>query len=137
MPFKINIADKSGKTYNLESEAEELIGKELHNTISGKDLNPNLEDYEFEITGTSDKAGFTSNKAVSSNVTFSLNVTVTSIILPSVYVPSAVIDVILLIDGILSTTLNVCVVDPALLLSGVKATTSSLYTPVLRSTGIV
>ena len=29
MPFKINIAEKSGKTYKLELESEELLGKEL------------------------------------------------------------------------------------------------------------
>ena len=60
--FKINIADKSGKTYKLEAEAEELNGKELHSVISGKSLDSNLDGYEFEITGASDKAGFTVHK---------------------------------------------------------------------------
>ena len=64
MPFKINISDKSGKTYNLESEAEELIGKTLHDKIEGKELLADLSDYEFEITGASDKAGFTSMKEI-------------------------------------------------------------------------
>ena len=64
MAFKINISEKSGKTYKLESESEELIGKELHDKISGRELNPDLEGYDFEITGTSDKAGFTSMKDV-------------------------------------------------------------------------
>jgi len=64
MPFKINIADKSGKTYKLELESEELIGKELHNKINGKEILPALEGYELEITGTSDKAGFTSLDSV-------------------------------------------------------------------------
>src|SRR3990172_2776450 len=62
MAFKINISEKSGKTYKVESETEELLGKELHNTVHGKDLNPNLEGYEFEITGTSDIAGFPSHE---------------------------------------------------------------------------
>ncbi len=60
MPFKINISEKSGKTYHLESESEELMEKELHNKINGKDLNSDLAGYEFEITGASDSSGFTS-----------------------------------------------------------------------------
>jgi ribosomal protein S6E (S10) len=64
MPFKINIGDKSGKTYKLELESEELKEKSLHDKIQGKDLNADLEGYEFEISGTSDKSGFTSMKGV-------------------------------------------------------------------------
>lgn len=63
MVFKINIAEKS-KTYKLETEAPNLIGKELHDKISGNNVSQDLEGYEFEITGTSDKAGFTSMKEV-------------------------------------------------------------------------
>jgi outer membrane receptor protein involved in Fe transport len=42
MAFKINIADKSGKTYKLEVEAESLIDKELNQIVDGKvfDLDP-------------------------------------------------------------------------------------------------
>ncbi len=58
MPFKINISESSGKTYKLELESEDLIGKQLHDKIPGKDLLADLEGYEFEITGASDKAGF-------------------------------------------------------------------------------
>jgi len=57
--FKINISEKTGKTYHLEAEAEDLIGKELHEKIKGKDISPDLEGYEFEIAGASDSAGFT------------------------------------------------------------------------------
>ncbi len=64
MPFKINISEKSGKTYKLELESEELMGKALHDKVSGKEILPDLEGYEFEITGTSDKSGFTSHKDV-------------------------------------------------------------------------
>ena len=60
MPFKINISQTDGKTYKVESDSEALIGKELHEKISGSDVNSDLEGYEFEIRGTSDKAGFTS-----------------------------------------------------------------------------
>jgi len=58
MVFKINISNKDGKTYKLELESEELIGKQLHDKIQGKDLLADLDGYEFEITGASDKAGF-------------------------------------------------------------------------------
>ncbi len=64
MPFKINIGDKSGKTYKLELETEKLLGKSLHDKIQGKELLPNLEGYEFEIAGASDKSGFTAHEDV-------------------------------------------------------------------------
>jgi small subunit ribosomal protein S6e len=60
MVFKINIAEKNGKTFHLESDSEELMGKELHNKIEGKDISGDLSGYEFEITGASDTSGFTS-----------------------------------------------------------------------------
>lgn len=59
MAFKINISEKTGKTYHLEAEGEELIEKELHNKVNGKEISPDLEGYEFEIAGASDNAGFT------------------------------------------------------------------------------
>lgn len=64
MVFKINIADKSGKTYKLESDAKALEGKELHDKINGSIISPDLEGYELEITGASDKSGFTAMKDV-------------------------------------------------------------------------
>lgn len=64
MPFKINISEKSGKTYKIESDAPSLVGKKLNDKISGQEISPNLAGYEFEITGTSDKAGFTSLKEI-------------------------------------------------------------------------
>ena len=64
MPFKINIGTKEGKTYKLETESEALVGKSLGEKITGKEVSPNLEGYEFEITGTSDISGFTSMKEV-------------------------------------------------------------------------
>lgn len=60
MPFKINISDKSGKTYKVESDSEDLIGKEMLEKIKGNELMPELDGYELEITGASDKAGFPS-----------------------------------------------------------------------------
>jgi small subunit ribosomal protein S6e len=64
MAFKVNIAEKSGKTFHLESDSEEFLEKELHGKINGKDVSPSLEGYEFEITGTSDSSGFTSLDSV-------------------------------------------------------------------------
>jgi len=64
MAFKINISEKNGKTYHLETEGEEIIGKELHDRIDGVDVSDKLNGYEFEITGTSDSAGFTSSEKV-------------------------------------------------------------------------
>ncbi len=59
MAFKFNLSEKSGKTFHLESEAEEIIGKSLKDKIEGKIVSPDLEGYEFEIAGMSDKAGLT------------------------------------------------------------------------------
>lgn len=64
MVFKINIGTKEGKTYKIEIESEALIGKELGQKIKGSEVSPDLEEYEFEITGTSDKSGFTALKRV-------------------------------------------------------------------------
>ena len=63
MTFKINIGTKEGKTYKLEVE-EVFNEKELHQTIEGKEISPDLEGYEFEIVGASDKSGFTALKNV-------------------------------------------------------------------------
>ena len=64
MTFKINISEKSGKTYKIESEASGLIEKSMHDKIDGKDILADLEGYELEITGASDKSGFTAMKNV-------------------------------------------------------------------------
>ena len=64
MAFKINISNKQGKTFKLEAEAPALVGKQLHDKINGKDISPDLEGYELEITGASDKSGFTAMKEV-------------------------------------------------------------------------
>lgn len=64
MPFKINIGTKEGKTYKFETESEGLVGKSLGEKVLGKEVSNDFEGYEFEITGTSDKSGFTSMKDV-------------------------------------------------------------------------
>ena len=64
MPFKINIGTKEGKTYKIESESEELVGKSIGEKINGKEILPALDGYEFEIKGASDIAGFTAMENV-------------------------------------------------------------------------
>ena len=64
MAFKINISEKTGKTYKLETENEVFLEKSLGDKIDGKDFSPDLAGYQFEITGTSDKAGFPSSKEI-------------------------------------------------------------------------
>jgi small subunit ribosomal protein S6e len=58
MPFKINISNKEGKTFHLEIESEFFVDKSLKDRIKGEEFSPDLQGYEFEITGASDKAGF-------------------------------------------------------------------------------
>ena len=62
MVFKFNIGTKTGNTFKLESESPEIIGKAIKEKINGTDISSDLGGYEFEITGASDKAGFTSNE---------------------------------------------------------------------------
>jgi ribosomal protein S6E (S10) len=64
MPYKFNIATKEGKTFKLEAESTAVDGKKLHDTLLGKDVSEDLDGYEFEITGASDKSGFTHMKGV-------------------------------------------------------------------------
>ena len=65
MPFKINVSEPAtGRTYKFELESEDILGRELGQIFQGKELLPALEGYELEITGMSDKAGFTAMKEV-------------------------------------------------------------------------
>jgi len=57
MPFKVNVAH-SGKTFKVETENEDLVGQAIGDKIDGKVFSEDLEGYELEITGTSDKSGF-------------------------------------------------------------------------------
>ncbi|MEM4625706.1 MAG: S6e family ribosomal protein, partial [Candidatus Pacearchaeota archaeon] len=63
MAFKINIGD-NGKTFHLESDSSEFVGKKIGDKIEGKFISSELNGYEFEITGTSDLAGFPGHKDV-------------------------------------------------------------------------
>ncbi len=53
MPFKINISEKSGKTYKLELDSEALVGKSLGEKVFGEEVSPDLAGYELVITGAS------------------------------------------------------------------------------------
>jgi small subunit ribosomal protein S6e len=67
MPFRLDIGDpKSKKTFHLETSSEAFIGKKIGEKVEGKDIpeHADLNDYEFEITGMSDKAGFPGLKQV-------------------------------------------------------------------------
>lgn len=75
MVFKINIGTKDGKTWKLETENRALEGKELRQTVKGEEFSPDLAGYEFEITGASDKSGFTSMENVEGTATKKLLLT--------------------------------------------------------------
>jgi len=61
MVFKLNVSDM-GKTFKLELESEFFIGKKIGDKISGREVLPDMGDYELEITGTSDKSGLPGKK---------------------------------------------------------------------------
>jgi len=63
MPLKLNISDK-GKAYKLEVEEEALAGRAVGDKFDGKDIKSDLDGYELEITGGSDKSGFPLSKDV-------------------------------------------------------------------------
>lgn len=60
MAFKINIAENTGKTFHMDLESEDMIGKALCDKVDGKDISADLSGYQFQIVGASDKAGFPS-----------------------------------------------------------------------------
>ena len=63
MTIKLNISEK-GKAWKLEISEEVLSGKSLGDKFDGKEIKPELEGYELEITGGSDNAGFPMSKDV-------------------------------------------------------------------------
>jgi small subunit ribosomal protein S6e len=63
MPVKLNISEK-GKAWKLEVSEEALSGKSIGDKFDGKEIKPELEGYELEITGGSDSAGFPLSKDV-------------------------------------------------------------------------
>ena len=58
MAYKLNISERSGKTWKMELENEALVGVSIGETLSGKDIDSSLEGYEVVVTGASDKSGF-------------------------------------------------------------------------------
>ncbi len=63
MAFKFNIGDK-GKSFKVESESEAFIGMKIGEKFDGKEIFGDLNGYELEIRGTSDKSGFAGSKGV-------------------------------------------------------------------------
>lgn len=63
MPVKLNISDK-GKAWKLEVSEETLSGKMIGDKFDGKEIKPELEGYELEITGGCDNSGFPLSKDV-------------------------------------------------------------------------
>lgn len=63
MPLKLNISEK-GKAWKLEVSEDVLSGKNIGDKFDGKEIKPELEGYELEITGGSDSAGFPLSKDV-------------------------------------------------------------------------
>lgn len=57
MVIKVIIGDK-GKAWRIEKEEEMLSGKSIGDKVDGKELMPELEGYELEISGGSDSSGF-------------------------------------------------------------------------------
>ena len=57
MAFKINVSHK-GRTVKFEVDNENIVGTKIGGNLDGKEIDSSLEGYEFEVTGTSDKAGF-------------------------------------------------------------------------------
>ena len=56
--FKLDIANKKGQTFHIETDSEIFVGLKVGDSVNGKDIKAELEGYEFVITGASDKAGF-------------------------------------------------------------------------------
>lgn len=63
MPLKLNISNKE-KAWKIEIPSEALAGKSVGDKVSGKIIKPELDGYEFEITGGSDFSGFPLSKNV-------------------------------------------------------------------------
>jgi len=61
--LKLNISEK-GKAWKLEVPEETLSGKLIGDKFDGKEIKPELDGYELEITGGSDNAGFPLSKDV-------------------------------------------------------------------------
>lgn len=57
MVFKVNVSFKEfTKKYELDNE--DLVGTLIGDKVKGDQISPELEGYELELRGTSDKAGF-------------------------------------------------------------------------------
>jgi small subunit ribosomal protein S6e len=55
--FKLNIS-QNGRAWKIENDSEAWVGKKIGDKVKGDEISQDLDGYEMEITGTSDKAGF-------------------------------------------------------------------------------
>ncbi|MFP4038417.1 MAG: 30S ribosomal protein S6e [Candidatus Nanohaloarchaea archaeon] len=60
--MQINIGTEDGEVFQVETEAENLAGKQIGDSFSGEILG--LEGYELEITGGSDRSGFPMRQSI-------------------------------------------------------------------------
>jgi small subunit ribosomal protein S6e len=60
--MQVNIGTEDGEVHQVESKAENFVGKEIGETFDGDILD--LEGYELEITGGSDEAGFPMRESI-------------------------------------------------------------------------
>ncbi|MDP2925818.1 MAG: S6e family ribosomal protein [Nanoarchaeota archaeon] len=67
MAFKINVSHKD-KTYKIESENEDLLGKKIGEELDGNEISPDLDGYKLEITGTSDISGIPGFKGLEGSI---------------------------------------------------------------------
>jgi small subunit ribosomal protein S6e len=54
--MQLNIGTKDGEVHQIETDAKNFVGKEIGDTFNGEIVD--LNGYELEITGGSDKSGF-------------------------------------------------------------------------------
>lgn len=60
--MQINIGTQDGEVYQVEADAKNFVGKKIGDTFNGEIID--LNGYELEITGGSDKSGFPMRKSI-------------------------------------------------------------------------
>jgi len=63
--MQINIGTTNGEVYQVESNAENFVGKKIGETFNGEVIE--LNGYKLEITGGSDTSGFPMRKSIEGN----------------------------------------------------------------------
>lgn len=60
--MQLNIGTKDGEVHQIETDAKNFVGKAIGDTFNGEIVD--LNGYEFEITGGSDKSGFPMRESI-------------------------------------------------------------------------